>query len=189
MVCGEVSAAFPPYQRNTFTTNPAVGFDITGDVLSIPGNGSSGALDLMDNDGSHLVRSKTTPTLSVNVTNIVGLVERSSATLMEFDYNTAQDFSVTNPITAATTCILTNGAAGQEMEGLIQGEAAGGTSRVVTFIPQLGGLICSFNDFGTAVAVSYSETLTNGNLMEWNSKVRRVNGTNYYFFISRQGKR
>lgn len=126
---------------------------------------------------------------SVLVTNVTGLVEKSSAATIELDFNAAQEFSITNGISAATTVVTTNGATGQKMSFLMLGEAAGGTSRTVTIQPQLGHLVANGNDFGSALATSYSETLTNGNYLEASMVIRRMNGTNTMYVMTRQGKR
>lgn len=126
---------------------------------------------------------------STLVTNIVGLLETNSAAVLSLNFNSAHEVSITNGITAATTLVGSNGWAGQKMSFVMLGEAAGGTDRVVTIVPHLGDLVANENSFGAAVATTYSETLTNGNFMEGNIMIRRMNGTNTWFLATRQGKR
>jgi hypothetical protein len=147
---------------------------------------NAGALTLSDSSGSPSVRIAAGSALSVEVTNIVGLVEVSSASVIELDFNAAGKFSITNRISAATTLVQTNGSAGQQVSVFMLGEASGGTARVVTIQPQLGFLVINEDTFGSALATSFSFTLTNGNGAEINSEVRRLNGSNCLAIVTRQ---
>jgi hypothetical protein len=81
---------------------------------------------------------------------------------------------------------MTNGSRGQEMSVAILGEASGGTSRTITIVPQLGHLVANLDTFGSALATSFSFTLTNGNAGEISSSIRRLNGTNVMGIVTRQ---
>jgi hypothetical protein len=72
------------------------------------------------------------------------------------------------------------------MSGVVIGNAS--TSYTVTTIPNTGILVANLNDFSAALATSVSETLTNGNALEWSAKIHRVNGTNVMGYVSRQFK-
>lgn len=123
---------------------------------------------------------------AIPITNIVGLVERGSATPIAFDCNLAHQYTITNRITAATTLVFTNTSRGQEYTVTIPGEASGGTSRVITLVPTLGDLVANLDVFGTALAANMTFTLTNGNAAEVNGRVERFNGTNIVKFVTRQ---
>jgi hypothetical protein len=102
------------------------------------------------------------------------------------DANHGNQFSITSRVAAATSVILTNTAEGQDIEFTILGEASGGSSRVITVIPQLGQLVANLDTFGTALATSFSFTLTNGNAAEVSTRIRKLNGTNIASVVSRQ---
>jgi hypothetical protein len=113
-------------------------------------------------------------------------VHKSSTSPIELDANAAAWFSVTNRITAATTVVFTNTSDGQEISVILLGEISGGTSRIVTLVPQLGHLVADLDTFGAPLATSSSFTLTNGNAVEINWRVARLNGTNIAGKVSRQ---
>lgn len=126
-------------------------------------------------------------TNNVTLTNTLGLVHVVSGSVVTFDCNQSKDFSVTNRLTAATTLIVTNSANGQELSAFALGEIAGGTSRVLTIIPDLGHLVFDEDTFGTALATSKAVTVTNGNAIEIRDSVRKLNGTNIHAIVTRQG--
>jgi hypothetical protein len=123
---------------------------------------------------------------AVVLTNIVGLIEKASASVVELNCNDSAHFTITNRISAATSVIVTNGANGQQLSFTLLGEAAGGTDRVVTVVPHLGQLAANLDIFGTALAANYSFTLTNGNAAQVDARIRRLNGTNVVTFTGRQ---
>lgn len=123
---------------------------------------------------------------SVSVTNRAGLVHKTSTSPIELDANAAAYFSVTNRVTADTTVIFTNTSDGQEISVTLLGEISGGTTRTLTLVPQLGHLVADLDTFGAALATSASVTLTNGNAIEVNWRVARLNGTNIAGKVSRQ---
>lgn len=123
---------------------------------------------------------------SVLITNLVGLIHKSVGAVVELDANAANKFTITNRVTQATTLVFTNTADGQEISVTMLGEASGGAARVITLVPQLGHLVSDLDTFGAALATSSSITLTNGNAVEINWQVRRLNGTNIASKITRQ---
>jgi hypothetical protein len=128
------------------------------------------------------------PTNSVPITNLLGLVHLSSASVLAIDANQSHHWSVTNPVAAPTSLVITNTADGQELSIYVKGEVSGGTSRVITLIPHTGQLIVDEDDFSVAPATSSSFTLTNGNTAEIRIAVRRLNGTNTLGKVHRQFK-
>jgi hypothetical protein len=160
---------------NVFNINPV-----------LHGATNIGNLYHVASSGSHTVTKPSAG--SVAVTNFVGLIHKSSAATIELDFNAASKFSITNRITAATSLITTNGSDGQEMNVFMLGEASGGTSRSITVQPHLGHLIADEDNFATALATSFSFTLTNGNGAELSFAIRRLNGTNIMGVVTRQFK-
>lgn len=126
--------------------------------------------------------------MSVNVTNVWGLLHKSSASVIEHNANQFHRLTVTNRLTAATSLILTNTSDGQLLSGVIPGEVSGGTSRTLAFIPNTGQLVACLDDFGTALATSYTITVTNGNAVAYSDEILRVNGTNIHHIVTRQFK-
>lgn len=159
-----------------YSASNNVSSGISTPLLNIAGT-SPGLFGLASTNGVNTY-IKAGASNSVLVTNIVGLVHRSAASVMALDWNLCQDLSVTNRIAAATTIVNTNTADGQTSCISIIGEAASGTDRVVTIIPMLGDLIVDGNNFATAPALSYSFTLTNGYMAEIWQRTRRLLGTN-----------
>lgn len=132
--------------------------------------------------------SKVAPTNSVAVTNISGVVHMATAATVVWDCNQSHNWTHTNRIGAAMTLVITNSASGQNISGFLLGEVAGGTSRVVTIVPDTPNLIANEDTYGTALATSYAVTLTNGNFIEISDSVRKVFGaTNIHFIVTRQG--
>ena len=123
---------------------------------------------------------------SVLATNLIGLVHKAVASVVEFDMNSANFWSVTNRAAAAMSFILTNGATGQSFSITALGEASGGSSRAVTFIAHTGQLIADLDTFGTALGTSKAVTLTNGNALEVSGLIERLNGTNVIKLVTRQ---
>jgi hypothetical protein len=114
----------------------------------------------------------------ISVTNIIGLNEKSVASVVELDANLCQLYSITNRATGNMTLVFTNTSAGQKIEVAMLGEAASGSARTITLVPQLGHLIEDGDVFGTALATTSSFTLTNGNGARIKWEVARLNGTN-----------
>lgn len=123
---------------------------------------------------------------SLNVTNIFGVLEKAAASVVELNCNDANRFRITNRVGAATSLIVTNGAPEQEISITVLGEASGGASHVVTIIPQLGHLVANLDAFGSALATSFSFTLTNGNAVEINALQQKLNGSNVVAVVTRQ---
>lgn len=123
---------------------------------------------------------------SVMITNLLGLRHVSASTPLAIDANSAHNWSITNRISAATTLVITNTADGQDIQIRILGEISGGTSRVVTIVPELGHLVVNEDVFGTALATSATFTLTNGNMAEVWLACRKLNGTNTLGVVHRQ---
>ncbi len=125
---------------------------------------------------------------AVNVTNIIGISQKANVTPSFFDANFAQQFVITNRITAATTLVLTNTEQGQEISIVLPGEVSGGTSRTVTIVGHGGGsaAIANMDTFGTAMAASMVITLTNGNAVEINARVSRLLQSNVTAVVTRQ---
>lgn len=125
---------------------------------------------------------------AVSVTNFVGAIHTVAAATMFFNAAQAGEWLVTNRIGAVTSCIITNSAAGKSLTGTLIGEVSGGSSRVVTLIPDLGHLVSNLDDYSGVLATSFSFTLTNGNAVEWSDEVRKLNGTNIHKIVTRQFK-
>lgn len=123
-----------------------------------------------------------------NLTIRVGVHHMAYATPLFFNANiNAHNVVVTNRASAGNcTLVLTNTASGQDFQIVMLGEASGGTSRTITLVPDLGHLVANLDTFGTALATSFSFTLTNGNAVEISDSVRRQNGTNIHNIVSRQ---
>lgn len=122
---------------------------------------------------------------SVAVTNIVGLLNKASASVIVLDCNHGNKFQITNKLGQATSLIVTNLARGQEIS--ISGDADG-TSRVVTIIPQLGYLVRDFDAFGVSAAANKAITATNGNTFEISIAAKWAFGTNFADVVTRQAK-
>jgi hypothetical protein len=158
-------------------TNTAAVFVTTG--------AGAGVIELLATNGIG-ASFKAAISNSVAVTNIVGLLHKAAAATLVLDANHGNQFSITSRVAAATSVILTNTAEGQDIEFTILGEASGGSSRVITVIPQSGQLVANLDTFGTALATSFSFTLTNGNAAEVSTRIRKLNGTNIASVVSRQ---
>jgi hypothetical protein len=158
---------------NVFNNFPVLhGATNEGNFVLLP---SSGSVNVLKSAAS-----------SSSVTNIIGLVHKTYASVVELDFNAAAKFSITNRVTAATSLILTNGSDGQDLSAFMVGEASGGTARVITIQPQLGHLVANEDAFGVGLATSFSFTLTNGNAAEISASIRRLNGTNIMGVVTRQ---
>jgi hypothetical protein len=119
-------------------------------------------------------------------TNVIGFTHLTAAAVLVLSPLAANDWSVTNRIAAATSLVFTNTSDGDELYVSMLGETSGGTSRVVTLVPQLGHLVANLDTYGTVLATSGSFTLTNGNAADISWKVSKMNGTNVAKFITRQ---
>jgi hypothetical protein len=128
------------------------------------------------------------PTNNVTTTNLLGTIHQTAAAALAWDGTQGRRYAVTNRIGAATTIVVTNFVGAQNIRGKIIGEVSGGTSRVVTFVFTTGTLVASLNDFATALATSHSETLTNGNAIEFDADFDQLNGTNIASVVTRQFK-
>jgi hypothetical protein len=142
---------------------------------------------MLATNGNHAY-TKVVGSNAVLVTNIVGKVNLAAAAVLFCDMNVAQRYVVTNRLSAATTVVVTNGADGQEFSLIVLGEASGGTDRVLTIVPHLGQLVADLDTFGTALAASTAQTVTNANMLELSGAINRVNGTNIFGKISRQAR-
>lgn len=158
---------------NVYNVNP---------VLHNPTN--VGSVILLPSSGSVTVIKAAAS--SAAVTNLTGIIHKSSASTVELDANASARFSVTNRITGNTTLVFTNTSDGQEISVTVLGEASGGSARTLTLIPQSGHLVGDLDTFGTALATSSTLTLTNGNAVEISWKISRLNGTNVAAKVSRQ---
>jgi hypothetical protein len=118
-------------------------------------------------------------------TNIVGWLDKASASVIILDCNDGNKFQITNQLGQATSLIVTNLARGQEIS--ISGDADG-TSRVVTIIPQLGYLVRDYDAFGVAAATSKAITVTNGNTFEISILAKKAFTTNFADVVTRQAK-
>jgi hypothetical protein len=141
-------------------------------------------LVLMSTNGSHHY-SKAVGSNAVNVTNIVGQVELTAAAVLILNANVSHRYSISR-VTQPTTLVFTNTAFGQEISVTILGEASGGAARVITLVPQLGHLVSDLDTYGTALALTTSFTLTNGNAAEISWAIDRLNGTNIAKKVSQQ---
>jgi hypothetical protein len=139
---------------------------------------------LMSTNGSHHY-SKAVGSNAVNVTNIVGQVELTAAAVLILNANVSHRYSISR-VTQPTTLVFTNTAFGQEISVTILGEASGGAARVITLVPQLGHLVSDLDTYGTALALTTSFTLTNGNAAEISWAIDRLNGTNIAKKVSQQ---
>lgn len=163
------------------TNNPAASLHVVGNTIH---NGLSAFQPTnLNNVGSASVNSNALPH-----TNFVGVIEMAAAATMFHNAALASEWSITNRIGAATTIVETNTVAGQILSGTVIGEASGGAPRVVTFQPDLGHLVANLDDLSGALALTFSVTLTNGNALEWNDSIRKLNGTNVHKFVTRQFK-
>jgi hypothetical protein len=129
------------------------------------------------------------PTNNVTTTNLLGTIHQTAAATLTWDGTQGRRYAVTNRIGAATTVVVTNFVGANSIRGKILGEASGGSSRVVTFVFTTGTLVANLNDFSAALAAaSYSETLTNGNAIEFDADFDQLNGTNVASVVTRQFK-
>lgn len=127
--------------------------------------------------------------MSVLVTNIVGLLHKAFASVIEYDASQIHNVIVTNRVTGVSSIIMTNLAEGQLLSLDVFGEASGGSSRVITLIPNTGYLALDGNNPGTGPALNLAFTLTNGNKAEISGKVRKVFGaTNIIEYLVNQSK-
>lgn len=166
-------------------TNYANDF-VAKETISVAG-GVAGGLILSDDDSSHSFRLASVPVSHVNVTNLVGIVETNYAAVMVINANEINEYSVTNRASAAnTSLILSNTAPGQTITAHLIGEIAGGTSRTVTMIANLGQLVANMDTYGSALATSMTVTLTNGNALEISDRIMKQNGTNIHKIVTRQ---
>lgn len=162
--------------------------NVTNDVRaqSFTGAGTgAGSLTLQGTNGNNAML-RAANSNSLPVTNILGVIHRAAASVVTLDANHSHQWAITNRIGAVTSVVLTNAAPGQDIEFTILGEASGGASRVVTVIPELGHLVGNLDTFGSALATSFSFTLTNGNAAEVYARVRKLNGTNVTTVVTRQ---
>jgi hypothetical protein len=178
---GTVTSSGQPYLLTNNQSTPVT----LASSLNLTGAGV-GLATFYDAAGTELAQIQAASDISVNVTNIVGLTHKAVASVVELNFNAGQRFSLTNRASAAMTLVETNGSDGQEMSVVMIGEASGGTSRVITIIPQLGHLVANLDAFGSVLATSFSFTLTNGNGAEISSSIRRLNGTNVMGIVTRQ---
>jgi hypothetical protein len=129
------------------------------------------------------------PTNNVTTTNLLGTIHQTAAATLTWDGTQGRRYAVTNRIGAATTVVVTNFVGANNIRGKILGEASGGSSRVVTFVFTTGTLVANLNDVSAALAAaSYSETLTNGNAIEFDADFDQLNGTNVASVVTRQFK-
>jgi hypothetical protein len=139
--------------------------------------------------GSPTVTVSGAPTNNVTTTNLLGTIHQTAAATLTWDGTQGRRYAVTNRIGAATTVVVTNFVGAQNIRGKILGEASGGTSRVVTFVFTTVTLVGNLNDFSAALALeSISETLTNGNALEFDADFDQLNGTNVASVVTRQFK-
>lgn len=167
---------------STTTTNVVT---ISTGSIAVTNGANSGSVTLYGTNGVGY-RFQAAPSNSVPVTNMVGLIHRANASVIVLDANQASIWTVTNRIAQATTLVVTNLAQGQEISCVLRGEVAGGTSRVLTIVPQLGFLVMDLDAFGAALAVNKAITLTNGNGVEINLKASWIEGTNFAGVVTRQ---
>lgn len=146
-----------------------------------------GTLNYSPTNGN-LVGYKAANSNAITVTNFVGAIHMVATTPLFFNAALAGEWLVTNRIGAVTSCIITNSVAGKSLTGTLIGEASGGSSRVVTLVPDLGHLVSNLDDYSGALATSFSFTLTNGNAVEWSDEIRKLNGTNIHKIVTRQFK-
>jgi hypothetical protein len=137
---------------------------------------------------SPTVSARGAPTNSVPITNLLGLVHLSSASVLAIDASQSHHWSVTNPVTGATSLVVTNTADGQELSIYVKGEVAAGAARDVTLIAHTGQLIVDEDDPSVAPATSSTFSLTNGYTAEIRIAVRRLNGTNTLGKVHQQFK-
>lgn len=147
----------------------------TNGIFHVPTNGN-------------LVVSRAASSNAVPSTNLVGEVNLASASILEINAEVSHVWNVTNRLTGNLTLVETNSAAGQELVIRVIGEASGGTDRTVTFIPHLGHLAASLDDYAVALATSLTFTLTNGQAVKIHDRKTRLNGTNVSEVLSRQFK-
>lgn len=165
------------------TNTPQTKLHVHGTITAAGGDGS---VAITGSGSTATIR--VAPTNNVTVTQYVGLVHQAPASVLVWDANQANSFSVTGRITGVVTVVVSNTSDGQIIDGEILGEIAGGTSRVITIVPQLGHLISDEDDFSVALATSTTFTLTNGNKAEISGKIRKLNGTNILGKVVRQSK-
>lgn len=159
----------------------------TSSVVGVPGEARA-EIAFSDTNGTQVAVFQGPATNSVVVTNQISRLHLASASVLTLNCNYSHAYTVTSRVSAATSVVITNSAEGQNIKASLIGEASGGTDRVITFIPNTGQLAANLDVFGTALATSYSFTLTNGNAVEVDDLVERQNGTNIHKFVSRQYK-
>lgn len=126
--------------------------------------------------------------MSVNVTNYVGTFHVSSASVIEINARQNGLVNVTNRVTGVVSLIYTNLGDGDRIWVKMVGEVSGGTSRVITIVPNTGVLVLNLDDFSASPATSMTFTLTNGNMVEISGDVDRLLGTNVLGIVTRQAK-
>lgn len=173
-----------PGTGKIFTSLDAQGNAAWSDTISLAGT-NAGSVSLAGTNGNGSVTWQVHKDVATKRTNITGEVHASAAAVVEFDMTKGDLLLITNRISANLSQVLTN-YNGASMSGLVLGHAS--TPYTVTTIPHTGILVANLNDFGAALATSVSETLTNGNALEWSARITRLNGTNVLGYVSRQFK-
>lgn len=155
---------------------------VSGNAISDTGVETVGlnANGLLLNGGGQNFFNHVATTNSVQSTNRFGVIHVSYASVVAFDFNQALKYNQTNRITGIQTIVLTNSADNQTLRFKLIGEVSGGTSRVITLVPNTGQLIHQAGDTVNSLATSLTFTLTNGLSVEVSDSVDRLNGTNIH---------
>lgn len=128
-------------------------------------------------------------TNNVLQTNWLGTVQVAAASVIEAAFNVFGEIIQTNRMTGNQTITLTNGSSGyRRMNGVIPGEAAGGSSRNAIFVAQTGQLIIDEDDSTALPATSKTVAVSAGNVLEFDVHLKPFGFTNFLFFVSRQAK-
>lgn len=157
----------------------------TNDIVTFPSNILSSASGLFG--AGQTAQLIPAPTNNVPTTNILGVTHVGAGAVVEAAFNQTSELVITNRISAATTITLTNGDSRYyQMNITVIGEASGGAARNVTLVANTGQLIANLDIFGTALATSYTFSLTNGNAVAISDKILSLNGTNVHQIVTRQ---
>lgn len=144
------------------------------------------AIDVKETNGVNKATIQGGHEISFNVTNIVGVLEKSAASVVEFPLNRINELMVTNPISAAITMIGTNGGSGQKFRFKVR---ADGTDRLFSYIPNTGQLVVSMNTTNTGMTNIFTETIMAGFDLEGDGAIDKIQGTNTHYLVTRQSKR
>lgn len=160
-------------------TMHVVGGLSAGSLQSSNAIGPASLLRLYETNGtfSHTIQGATQ--MSRSSSNIVGVFETASASVLVLNTRQQQWLDETNRMAANTTLVITNSVPGDECSVTLLGAVAGGTDYTCTLVVNTGQLIINQDGTNNAVALSMSIPVPAGSGVEINTRTKFALGTNW----------